>query len=480
MATIVNKNTPLIHKKEFQMMNPAPLASGAGMFMIAPDSGNFDIAMYVTSAVLQYLYMHTEDGFVAIPSGALAGTFGTGSCGVYHPWSIPYTANGGSTTTVTVAAATYNISGVAIGSIIEFISAGTASGYRRTVTNIITDAGGNNITLFLDSAVNTAILTSHTFRLTTGRFFIMNAGTIAAGIFKVFDVATLSWQASLGTTNLPATWGTDGKLVLAYNYGEIMESSIATAGASNTLTNGVKNWGVNQWTNYQIRISGGTGIGQVRTIASNTSTALTLSAVWTTIPDATSTYEITANEDYLYLLGNNAVTMYRYSISGNTWTVMAPTTARAAAPVAGMTANAFGTTGDTGWADTTNIKDGRYIFSLRGGAVGTMDRFDIAGGTAGAGAWTNVVYVAGETFTTGTSAFNMGRHLYIKKDATHRFFKFDVCGNYLEPLAVNLYPDGTAVLGNKLWIKNYDTTRNIMWLYSLGNTLTVLHRLLIF
>ena len=49
----------------------------------------------------------------------------------------------------------------------------------------------------------------------------MNAGTIAAGIFKVLDVATITWQASLGTTNLPATWSTDGRLVCAYNYNEV-------------------------------------------------------------------------------------------------------------------------------------------------------------------------------------------------------------------------------------------------------------------
>jgi hypothetical protein len=106
-------------------------------------------------------------------------------------------------------------------------------------------------------------------------------------------------------------------------------------------------------------------MGQTRTIASNTATVITTSTAWTTTPDATSQYAIEANEDYLYLLGNNAVTMYRYSISANTWTTMSPTTARAGAPVAGMGAVAIGKSGESSWANETAILDGRYIYSFR-------------------------------------------------------------------------------------------------------------------
>jgi hypothetical protein len=301
--------------------------------------------MVVVNAVTHYLYHHDEDAWIQIASGALAGTFGAGACGEYHPWSITYTANGGSTTTVTVAAATHNIIGFALGSTIEFVSSGTNSGLRRTVTAINTSGGGTgNITLTLDSAVPTAVLTSHTFRLNTGRFYVMSAGTTAAGSFKVYDVATAAWQASLSTTGLPGTWGTSGSMVCAYNFGEIQATGTATAGGASTLTNSAKTWTVNQWTNSQIRITAGTGIGQTRTIASNTATVITTSTAWTTTPDATSQYEITANEDFIYLLGNNAVTMYRYSISANTWSTMAPTTARSGAPIAGMGAVIVGKT----------------------------------------------------------------------------------------------------------------------------------------
>jgi hypothetical protein len=464
---IAQMNRALLHRKEFQQMTASPSPSVAGAFVVAPDSGNFDDALFVFSATSHFLYSHADDAYQQITSGALAGTFGAGACGVRHPWSQAYTATGGSTTTITVAAATHNIGMYAVGAVVECISAGTASGF-----------GTGTITLTLATTAPTAILNTHTFRLLTGRYFLMNAGTIAAGIFRVYDVATQSWAASLVTTNLPATWGTDGKLVLAYNYGEIFATGTATAGAASTLTNAAKAWTVNQWTNYQVRISAGTGVGQIRTIASNTATVLTTSVAWTTNPDATSVYQIEANEDFLYLLGNNAVTMYRYSISANTWTVMAPTTARAGVPVAGMSGNAVGATGDALWADETNIKDGRFIYSLRGGSA-IIDRFDIAGGTAGAGAWLVMTYGGAETFATGSSASIMGRFMFIRKDSTHRYFKYSVVDNSVYPLAVNGYPDGAALLGNKLWVKNYDSTRAIQWLYSFGNTAQALHRMML-
>lgn len=475
MAT--QNNIPLLHRKEWQMMTPAPVASAAGSFVIAPDSGNFNNALYVTSATVHHLYNHNEDGFTQVPSGALAGTFGVGACGVYHPWSTNYTANGGSTTSVTVSAAAHNISGRAVGSTIEFLSAGIASGFRTTINGTLNNAGAGTITLYLAGTAPTAILNTHTFRINSGRFFIMNAGTVAAGIFKVLDLATLSWT-TLGTASLPAAWGTDGRLVVAYNFGEIYATGTATAGAASTLTNSAKTWTTNQWTNYQVRITAGTGIGQVRTISSNTGTVLTVSATWTTNPDATSQYEITANEDYLYLMGNNAVTMYRYSISGNTWTVMAPTVARSGAPVAGMTASAIGTTGEAIWADENNILNGRYIYSLRGGNSGVIDRFDIAGGTSGAGAWAVVNQLTAEVFGAGSSAFPMGGFLYIRKDATNRFYKYSVVDNCIRPFSTNTYTDGTAALGHKIWVKNLGSG-DIRWVYSLQNTGLALHRVMV-
>lgn len=53
-----------------------------------------------------------------------------------------------------------------------------------------------------------------------------------------------------------------------------------------------KNWTTNIWANYLIKITSGTGAGQIRHIGSNIATTLTLTAAWTILPSIDSTYAI--------------------------------------------------------------------------------------------------------------------------------------------------------------------------------------------
>ena len=469
--TITNRAVPLLHRKEWQMMTPAPVATAAGSFVVHDVADTDNLALLVASATVHYLYHHDEDAWVQIPSGALAGTFGAGACGARLRWSAPVTANGGTTTTITTTAA---ITSLAIGRTVRMLT-GTAAnvGQVRTVASVLITPGGTS-TMTVTPALPAAVAASDTCAVDVGRFAVLNAGTIVAGAFKFFDALTMTWGANLSITGLPATWGTDGKMVATPSH-VAYATGTATAGAATTLTNAAKTWTVNQWANYQVRITAGTGAGQVRTIASNTATVLTVSSAWTTTPDATSVYSIEGNDDYLYALGNNAVTLYRYSISANTWSTITPGIARAGAPVAGMTANWVDQTGDPLWANEADIRDGRYIYSLRGGATATLDRYDLALNT-----WAAITYgPLAEVFTTGSSSVAAGRYLFIRKDATNRFFKLSVRGNLLEPLSTNLYPDGAAVLGEKLWVKQLDSSGSVAWLYSLTNSGTVLHRLML-
>lgn len=71
----------------------------------------------------------------------------------------------------------------------------------------------------------------------------------------------------------------------------------ATSGTATTLTDTGAGqyggtWTTNMWANYQIRIVRGTGQGQVRTISSNTATAITVSVDFDINPDSTSEYYI--------------------------------------------------------------------------------------------------------------------------------------------------------------------------------------------
>ena len=549
---IEQRNRPLLNRKEFQQMGLLPIATAAAHFFIDDKNDIGNIGMLVTSNTVAYLYHHDEDGFVQIPSPALAGTFGAGACGTFSPWSATITANGGSTTTITVAAGSFNLTGVVVGKTVEILtgSAG-AQGQRRVITRMLNNAGTGTITLTVNQAFGAAIANTNTLRISSGRFYALGAGTLAAGSFRVFDVATQAW-ASLSQTGLPGTWGTDGRMVLANRvknlhdtgtltagsttvatnlaangwtvdkwkgywlniidgtgegqcgkilsntttaitlvtaFGVAMDATsvyeirdtggfafgTATAGAASTLTNSGKAWTTNQWTNYQVRIVSGTGIGQIRLIASNTATVLTTGSAWTTNPDTTSVYEIEGDENSIYLIGNAAVTMYKYSISATTWATVSPGGARGGAPAAGATFNWIPDTANLDWSTENAILDGRYIYSFRGGAVATLDRYDIAGNT-----WAAITYIGTETFTTGSGAAASGRYIYIRKDATNRYFKFSVTGNYLEPVATNFFPDGAALIGDRVWVKNFDPDGQIKWLYGMMNTGTVLHRIMLY
>jgi hypothetical protein len=109
-------------------------------------------------------------------------------------------------------------------------------------------------------------------------------------------------QIASNTANT-LTWVTAGTAPTATSRYQItgFDAGTATSGAASTLTDSAKAWEVNRWANYHVRITWGTGIGQVRSIASNTATALTTRTPWTTAPDSTSVYVIQGDSDNLYL-----------------------------------------------------------------------------------------------------------------------------------------------------------------------------------
>jgi hypothetical protein len=80
--------------------------------------------------------------------------------------------------------------------------------------------------------------------------------------------------------------------LVIYDCHKVETFGIITKATTNSLTNSSKNWVTNQWSNNQIRITSGTGVGQVRTISSNTATTITVSENWTITPDLSSIYEI--------------------------------------------------------------------------------------------------------------------------------------------------------------------------------------------
>lgn len=480
----------MLHRKSAEYCNPCAAGNtAAGAFIVADKDSllpeNDGIA-YVAGVSAVWNYNADEDSWIQAPNSGAAGTFGAGACGALRAHFAPggaasSTASAGTTTTVTTTLTlTRDLTGVALR-----VISGTGIGYQGLITK---NTLGANSVVTVSPANAVAFDNTTVFQIMSGSLWFFCPGAGAVG-FSVYDRATNTWAAR-SVTGLPATFGTDGFLLgtsgVASNLGSGFVNGTATAGGASTLTDGAKTWPTNGWANSQVRIVSGTGLGQIRTISSNTGTVLTVSSAWTTTPDATSVYRIEGNDDYLYLLGNNAVTMYRYSVSGNSWTTLAPGAARAAAPGAGFSASWVDGVSNTAWTDgtygnhytTTLIRqNGRYIYSLRGGGSNVLDVYDIAANT-----WISGVAYGGqmETFTTGSCCVDVAGKIYLQKDATGRIFYFDIHKNAIYPFAVNPVPQGAAVVGQKMFITSfYDGATVIRFLYTIGNTRSELTRWLI-
>ncbi len=468
-----NGNRKILDLKRWEFCTPAPAATGAGHFIVSSRHYRQQ-QLLVQSNTAAYLYNPAEDGWVQVPSPALAGTFGAGACGTAASFSTGATAAAASLTATagTTSSLTTNqnlqrdLRGYS-----ALIIGGTNAGRLKTIAS---NSLGANAVLQFTEAEATAFDATTQYRLLTPSFYVLGAGTLAAGSFRRYDFATNSW-ITLAHTGLPATIGTDGRLIATPawidNGFRSFATGTATGGSSTTLTNAAKSWATNQWNNSQVRLTAGTGAGQIRTVASNTANTLTLSSAWSTAPDATSQYNLEGNDDVLYFIGNNAVTLYRYSISANSWSTLSPTTARAGAPGAGLSGHWIHSVSASDWTSETSIRNGRYLYSFRGGGSAMMDRYDIAANT-----WENALPYAPatETFSAGTKLAYNGDYLYLQKDNSSRWFRYDFAQSAMDGWTTMLYPQGTAVVGDTAFDVTYrDGNTEIVYIHMLLNSSAV-------
>jgi hypothetical protein len=468
-----NGNRQILDLKRWEQVTPAPSASAAGAF-IASSRHFKQNQLYVNGTTSAFLYNPNEDGFVPLPSPALAGTLAAGASATAGAWSTgtaiaaSLTATAGTTSTITT---NQTIARSLAGYSVHILAGPNAGVTLQIISNTI---GANAILTVATQA--SAFSASTVYRLCTPVWYVLGSGTLAAGSFRKYDYATNTWT-TLTITGLAASLATDGKLIATpswYDQDYVpFASGTATSATSTTLVHTGKTWTASQWINSQVRIVSGTGAGQIRTITANTTDTLTV-ATWTTTPDATSVYQITGNDNFLYYMGNNAVTLYRYDIAANTWSTLTPVAARAAAPGAGMSGHWIWGVSATAWTAENSIINGRRIYSFRGASSPILDYYDIAANT-----WvSSVTYApATETFTTGTKYAYYGDFLYLQKDATNRWFKYDIAGNAMDGWNTMPVVQGAAIVGDTSFDVEYqDGTTIIVYIYMLMNTSTLMYR----
>lgn len=375
---------------------------------------------FLNAATTLFKYNTKQNGWLQLASPALAGTFGIGAYTVFMPSMGPRgtIAAGATTTSVILSTALPATVGAnqLVGQRIKIIG-NNAGGSGLTVTRTITaNTSGTAPTITVDSAFGFTPGTGAAYEIQAGRLFMLNAGTVAAGIWKFFDESTTSMSGNLATTNLPATIGTatamtaldelytpiTGPTGVAINgeEGGYYGTLTATAAAATTITGhaagGDSGVTANKWRNFQIRIIedtvNPTAVGQRRRITSHTAGASPVYTVpaWTVTPSANAKYYIENNNDIL-LWTAAATTTYRYDPVGNAW----DTTTYAVKPAA----NAAGTVAFQAFGSTVNPG---YIYNFRGGTTSTLDVFDITAATTGS--WTAAVPYDNANATFNTSA----------------------------------------------------------------------------
>lgn len=277
----------------------------------------------------------------------------------------------------------------------------------------------------------------------------------------------------------------------------------ATGGTATTLVDSSKNWYVNQWLGYRVRILAGTGVGSEVAISGNDATTLTLTTPGFT-PDTTTKYVIMDTFGIATAGTTTTLTDTTKNWAVNQWagkrvvitgglgqrqelvitsnTATALTFATATAPDTTSTYTILSlpnrSTGcQLNWIFGASIlRKGRYMISQRGGATNTIDVYDIVTGT-----W-NITYFMGpqtETFTTGTmTAYDGGDYLYIHKDATGRVFQLNVNSMAINGALQLTDLHGTALVGNRMEV--ITTADGLVYVYVMQHTGTKMWRALIF
>jgi hypothetical protein len=311
--------------------------------------------------------------------------------------------------------------GDGLGYIIRIIGNSAGGSGKIEERRIVGNTSGTTPTIQLSDALSFTPASGDRYEILSGRLYMLGSGSVAAGSWRYWDVATQSVSANLSNTNQPtlgATLGVvhqmialdegyvpynrnpgEGFLVGAATYDASVTAwskgcLTATASAAGTITgqatSGDASVLANEYRNFQIRIvedtATPTAVGQRRRITSHTagaSAVYTLASNWTVTPSSTAKFVIENDTDKILLWQSNQTNTWNWNITAGTWDTTT-WAARTTAQTAGQAHQAFSIVPD----GDKNARQS-FIYSHRVTGSSIYDIFDIAGGTTGA--WTTAV-----------------------------------------------------------------------------------------
>lgn len=160
----------------------------------------------------------------------------------------------------------------------------------------------------------------------TSRFVIQSgaiwliSGAAAAPFFTMqyYDVLHDLWYIKTTNTQVIPAAPTEVSLERITENSSLWFQGVATSGTTSTIVDSMQNWKTNQWAGYDVYVYSGTGLGQVSSITSNTSTTLTLATTLSTSLASGSKYQILGYNTDISTGSNSFDTI---NDSNNNWTV---------------------------------------------------------------------------------------------------------------------------------------------------------------
>lgn len=290
-------------------------------------------------------------------------------------------------------------------------------------------------------------------------FAFMAAG--ASVTFCRYDIATNTWSAALSVANIPAAFGTDGRLCCPEPASNGYQGGYHSAVALNTITSPA---GAAQGAT-SVAVSAlplalpigsvlnfGTAavpIWAVTTVAAAAAaTSLTVSPLIAAIPAASTAYWYAD----MFLLGNAATVIYRYNFNTALWTL---TSANAGNPALPAMAVIVGAGCVLAWLPGSGDANAlNRLVLIRGTGTSQVYEYDLVTNTIA----TITVYPATEVFAAGTCSAvrqdgnGKNAKLIIQKDATGRVFEYTPADRRLLPKATQyLIASGTALVGDRMF-----------------------------
>lgn len=167
--------------------------------------------------------------------------------------------------------------------------------------------------------------------MTGGLWLLSSAAAAPFSSLQYYDIASDTWTIKTPLAGIAPTASVGGYIIGALGTdfsiertGEIAGyyiSGTASAGAARTLTIPIADpdMVVDRWTNYQLRITGGTGVGQRKTIVANNTRYFEVETPWAINPDTTSTYRVYPCSDKIYFVGNAGASLFQYCVETDLW-----------------------------------------------------------------------------------------------------------------------------------------------------------------